>query len=119
LVARLGDRAEDLLVGRLVGVEADDEKGDRQLPLSQKLQHARHDDWQVARQRLPFRIAVRLHVRPLVVEVERDAASGLFGGTVGHAVASASRGTDALAESFRNSSAARSASATVSFTLSV
>ena len=39
----------------------------------EQVERARHDDVEERRQRLPRRVAVRLQVRPLVVEVERQA----------------------------------------------
>ncbi len=54
-------------------VLSDDEETDRQPARGEELEDARHDYVEVGRMRLPRRVAMRLHVRPLVVEVERKA----------------------------------------------
>jgi hypothetical protein len=56
-----------LVQGRIL---THDEKRDGQVPRLEKIQHARDQNIQVRRKRLPPRIAVRLQIGPLVVKVQ-------------------------------------------------
>jgi hypothetical protein len=59
-----------------------DEKSDAPLKPLQEIQHAGNNEIQIGWERLPIGISVGLHVRPLVVEVQRQAAER-FGVTHG------------------------------------
>ena len=72
LVARVRDRAKGRSVASQRRVLAHDEERDREVQLSQQLHDARSQRIEVGRILLPARVAVGLHVRPLVVEVERE-----------------------------------------------
>ena len=77
VVADLVSRGCDGAQGRPVLLEcrvlSDDEEADREPARGEELEDARHDRVEVGRMRLPPGVAMRLHVRPLVVEVERKA----------------------------------------------
>ena len=100
-------------------VLADDEEGDPQVVASRARSSARGtSDVEVRRERLPAVVAVGLHVRPQVVEVERQARDGLPRGFMLSTSASARRGI-VLTHIRQSVRAARSASSTVSLTFSV
>src|ERR1700735_3299809 len=107
LVAAPGDFGEDVGVHRHCRVLADDEKGDSEIELIENLEYARNEQIEIRRHRLPCRISMRLHVRPLIVQVERE--GGL------HATAASGE----LTGSARSCAVTRFARPTVSFTLSV
>ena len=73
LVAGGGDGAQRRAVLLERGVLADDEEGDREPPFGEEGEDSRHDGVEIGRMRLPAGVAVRLHVGPLVVEVQREA----------------------------------------------
>jgi hypothetical protein len=70
LVSGGSNGSEDLMVLFHCRILTDDEESDGQLPSLEKIQDTRHQDVQVRGKRLPPRVTVRLHIRPLVVEVE-------------------------------------------------
>ncbi len=99
LVPRLPQAAQRHAVRRQGRVLADHEDGEALATALHEVEKSRHHQVEVAGERLPARIAVGLHVRPLVVEVEREAGDGR--------------------SHWRTPSKARSASRTLSFTFSV
>ena len=72
LVPRRHDRTQGRVVARFDSIGADHEERDAQPLALEHIEHVRHHCVQVRRPRLPARVAVDLHVRPQVVEVERQ-----------------------------------------------
>src|SRR5690606_28374858 len=53
-----------------------DKKGNLQVPLLQKIQHTRHDNIKIWPALLPVWIPVRFQIRPLVIQIKRQACQG-------------------------------------------
>ena len=104
-VAGLRDGAQRRLIFLQSRILADDEDRDPLTQSRKNVEESRHDDVEVRRKRFPGRIAVRLDIGPLVVEIERKAGDRF------HRAASAASASIAARP--------RSTSATVSLTLSV
>ena len=73
LVPRRADGCESFVVLFSSGVLADDEDGHFLFAFGEELDDPRDNDVQVRRVLIPTGVAVGLHVRPFVVEVERQA----------------------------------------------
>jgi hypothetical protein len=61
---------QDMMIILNRSVLPHDEKGNLELELVQQIQHSRYEQRQIGRKRLPAFIAMGLHVRPLVIEIE-------------------------------------------------
>ena len=66
----LGQRFVVRLNGRVL---TDDKKCDFQIALFEKIEDARHNDIDIRGEGFPARIAMGLHIRPFIVQVERKA----------------------------------------------
>ena len=71
-VTATGDLAKDVAMLLLFGILSDEEKRDFDAEFVERIEYARDQQIQIRRERLPRRIPVRLHVRPLIVEVQRQ-----------------------------------------------
>src|SRR5439155_218521 len=76
LVPRVGESPQRRLVLRQRRILADNEEGDGEPARREEVEDARYDEVEVARKRFPAGVAVRLHIRPLVVEVKRQTGGG-------------------------------------------
>jgi hypothetical protein len=74
LVPARDERGQGIGVAVDRGIEADDEEGDAQAELLERVERERQEAGQVRGALDPPLIAADLHVRPEVVDVERDAA---------------------------------------------
>ena len=73
-----GDRRESLKVFFAGGVLADDKDRHPQVAFLQDLQESRDNSVKVRGIFVPADVAVSFHVRPFVVEVERQAGDGFW-----------------------------------------
>ncbi len=77
LVTGAGDRSHGVGVFRERGILTDDEDSHREPMSAKTIDHDLAHGIEVRRERRPADVAVDLHVRPQVVEIERDAGERL------------------------------------------